>query len=96
VGGADSPILWTRGGELKAPMVDQQGYELAPDVAIPGTGIYMLQKLPTEKDPSQTLLCFYDSGATCTGLSEQGYQMLECETVRLGPPILGVVGGGGS
>ena len=72
-------------------MVDQQGYELVPDVAIPG--IYMLQNLPAEKDPSQTLLCFYDSGATCAGVSERGYQLLECETVRKGPSILGVAGG---
>jgi hypothetical protein len=79
------------GEEVEAPMVDQQGYELEPDVAIPG--IYMLQNLPAEKDSTQTLLCFYDSGATCAGVSERGYQLLECETVRKGPSILGVAGG---
>jgi hypothetical protein len=79
------------GEEVEAPLVDQQGYELEPDVAIPG--IYMLQNLPAEKDPTQTLLCFYDSGATCAGVSERGYQLLECETVRKGPSILGVAGG---
>jgi hypothetical protein len=77
--------------EGEAPMVDRQGYELVPDVTIPG--IYMLQNLPAEKDPTQTLLCFYDSGATCAGVSERGYQLLECETVRKGPSILGVAGG---
>ena len=84
-------IHQTYAEEVEAPMVDRQGYELEPDVAIPG--IYMLQNLPAEKDPTQTLLCFYDSGATCAGISERGFQLLECETVRNGPSILGVAGG---
>jgi hypothetical protein len=29
----------------------------------------------------------------CTGVSERGYQLLECETVTKGPSILGVAGG---
>jgi hypothetical protein len=70
-------------------VVDEQGYQLVPDVTSPA--IYLMQTLPTERDPTKTLLCFYDSGCNSAGISDRAYELLTCD---LGPPtVLGVAGG---
>ncbi len=50
-------------------VVDEQGYQLVPDVTSPA--IYLMQTLPAERDPTKTLLCFYDSGCNSAGISDR-------------------------
>jgi hypothetical protein len=74
----------------EAAVMDEDGYELIPHVE--GTAIFMLQTLPAETDPTETLLCFYDSGCGAAGISDRAYQLLRTTTVRKGPTVLDVAG----
>jgi hypothetical protein len=71
-------------------VVDSEGYEIIPDVAEPG--LFLMQMLPAEDDPSQELLCFYDSGCAAAGLSDRAYSLMRTTTVRRGPTVLDVAG----
>ena len=70
---------------------DRDGFEVMPDVEMPA--IFMLQNIPAPMDPSRSLLCFYDSGASGAGLSDRAYNLMETTTVRNGPTVLNVAGG---
>jgi len=71
--------------------IDSDGFEVMPDVNLPA--IFMLQNIPAPLDPSKSLLCFYDSGASGAGLSDRAFNLLETTTVRNGPTVLNVAGG---
>ncbi len=71
-------------------VVNEQGYQLFPDVTSPA--IYLMQMLPAERDPTKTLLCFYDSVCNLAGISDRAYELLMCETIRAGPTVLRVAG----
>jgi hypothetical protein len=68
-------------------VVDEQGYQLVPDVTS------LMQTLPAERDPTKTLLCFYDSGCNSAGISDRANEFLMCETIRAGPTVHGVARG---
>jgi hypothetical protein len=70
--------------------VDADGFELIPDIKDPA--IFMLQVLPAETDPSEDLLCFYDSGCAAAGISDRARGLLRTVTVREGPTVLDVAG----
>ena len=70
---------------------DRDGYEVEPDVRLPA--IFMLQNIPAPEDPSTSLLCFYDSGASGAGISNRAWHLMDTITVRNGPTVLNVAGG---
>jgi len=70
---------------------DRHGFEVMPDVQLPA--IFMLQNIPAPMDPSKSLLCFYDSGASGAGISNRAFSLMDTTTVRNGPTVLNVAGG---
>ena len=72
-------------------LIDEDGYEIIPDVG--ETGLFLMQLLPSEQDPAENLLCFYDSGCASAGLSDRAFNRLRTTTVRHGPTVLEVAGG---
>ena len=52
-----------------------------------------MQLLPSEHNPAENLLCFYDSGCASAGLSDNAYGQLRTTTTRNGPTVLEVAGG---
>jgi hypothetical protein len=60
-------------------VVNEQGYQLVPDFTSPA--IYLMQMLPVERDPTKTLLCFYDSGCNSARIWDSAYKLLTCETI---------------
>ena len=81
----------TPAGGSSALITDEDGYELIPDVY--ETGLFLLQLLPSEHNPAENLLCFYDSGCASAGLSDNAYGQLRTTTTRNGPTVLEVAGG---
>ena len=73
-----------------AAVRDSDGYEIIPDVY--ESGLFLMQMLPAEEDPTKELLCFYDSGCAGAGLSNRAYRLMKTTTVREGPTILEVAG----
>ena len=70
--------------------IDENGYEIIPDVG--ESGLFLMQALPSESSPADSLLCFYDSGCASAGLSDRAYHMMKTTTVRPGPTVLEVAG----
>lgn len=69
---------------------DEDGYEIIPDVMDPG--LFLMQNLPAEADPTKQLLCFYDSGCAAAGLSNRAHRFMKTTVVREGPTVLEVAG----
>jgi hypothetical protein len=70
---------------------DHLGYKLIPDVM--DDPIFMIQNVPAETDPSQSLFVFYDSGCSTAVLSDRAHYLLETVTVTQGPTYIDVAGG---
>ena len=71
-------------------LVDEDGYEIIPDVS--EDGLFLMQMLPAEREEDGELLCFYDSGCGSAGMSDRAYDLLATKTVRPGPTVLDVAG----
>lgn len=79
-----------RSAAPQATARDSDGFEILPDIE--ESGLFLMQMLPAELDPSKELLCFYDSGCASAGLSERAFQLMRTTTVRDGPTVLEVAG----
>ncbi len=84
-------FLASKKGAEECTTRDRDGYEVVPDVKLPA--IFMLQNIPAPEDPSRSLLCFYDSGASGAGISDRAWSLMDTITVRNGPTVLNVAGG---
>ena len=78
----------------RAPMPrlqEGQQYEILPDVG--EAAVFMMQRLPADREQGQELLAFYDTGCNGAGISDRGCRLLTTSTVRDGPTLLDVAGG---